>query len=276
MENYDKNIDFFKHLEADFEKSEHDLWGPIEEQTSSKKEAKSFSLKWLKFAVAASVAILAALTLFLRLYTTEIVAPKGQQLSYELPDGSAVQLNAESMVSFQPYWWRFNREIRLKGEAFFEVSKGEKFTVLSEEGTTAVLGTSFNIYARNSWYEVYCKTGKVKVASTKHDIKYQLTAGNLAIIDNKHLSGSKKATDERDYISWTQNKFSFTNTPLQSVFEELERQYDIHIDFSEEVAVFKFGAYFERPQQADQALDLVCMQFQLNFEKTGTRRYKIY
>lgn len=276
MENYDKNIDFFKHLEADFEKSEHDLWAGIQEKTSSKKESKSFQLRWLKYAVAASVVILAALTLFLRLYTTEIVVPKGQQLSYHLPDGSAVQLNAQSMISFQPYWWRLNREVHLRGEAFFEVTKGEKFTVLSEEGTTSVLGTSFNIYARNNTYEVYCKTGKVKVASTKHDIKYQLTAGNLAIIDNKHLAGSKKNTNERDYISWTQNKFSFTDTPLQSVFEEMERQYNIQIDYNEEVAALKFGAYFVKPQQADQALELVCMQFQLNFEKTATQQYKIY
>ena len=57
----------------------------------------------------------------------------------------------------------FSRKVSLEGEAFFEVNPGKKFEVVSKFGKTIVLGTSFNIYSRNSSYQVTCMTGKVKV-----------------------------------------------------------------------------------------------------------------
>jgi ferric-dicitrate binding protein FerR (iron transport regulator) len=276
MTEYDKNIDFFKNLEADFKTSEEDLWAKIEEKTQKASKPKSIQLHWAKYAVAASLILLLGIGSFLRFYTVELVVDNGQQLSHELPDGSQIKLNAATVASYQPYWWNFKREIKLSGEAFFEVAKGEKFSVTSEEATTSVLGTSFNIFARDKEYQVYCKTGKVSVSSNKYDINYKLIPGDLAIIDNANMAGSKKSTDERDYLAWTFNKFSFTNAPLSAVFIEMERQYNIQIDFNPAIANYTFGAYFEKPETAVEAIDLICVQFQLNFEETKERKYKIY
>ncbi len=276
MTEYDKNIDSFKNLENDFGTSDDALWAKIEEKTYLKKETKTFTLGWKSYGIAASLIILVGMTLFLRLYTIEVSAHKGQHISHELPDGSLVQLNAASSINYKPYWWNMERAVELSGEAFFEVEKGKSFTVISEEGNTTVLGTSFNIFARESAYQVYCKTGKVEVASNKHDIQYKITAGELAIIDNTAKSGIKKKMDARDYTSWIDNKFSFTDTSLARVFQELELQYNINIDYNKELSDLKYGAYFERPQHADLAMNLICMQFNLNFEETETGQYKVY
>lgn len=276
MTEYDKNIDSFKNLENDFGTSDDALWVKIEKKTILKRESKTFNLGWKSYGIAASLIVLMGMILFLRLYSIEVSANKGQHFSHELPDGSIVQLNAASSIHYKPYWWHIEREVALTGEAFFEVQKGETFTVISEEGNTAVLGTSFNVFARESEYQVYCKTGKVEVTSNKCDIHYRITAGDLAVIDNAAKSGIKKQMDARDYTAWIDNKFSFTDASLVRVFQELERQYDIKINYAEELSKLKYGAYFERPQHADSALDLICIQFQLNFELTASGHYNIF
>jgi len=275
MENYDKNIDSFNKLEPDFEWSQDDIWSRIEKKTTAKSETKTFKLNRSIWAVAASIIILLSIGLFMRFYSVDIQSMKGEQFSHELPDGSIIQLNAATSLSYHPYWWNFDRSIEFSGEAFFKVEKGKSFTVISEEAQTTVLGTSFNIYARENDYEVFCKTGKVRVESNKYDIKYLIHPGELAIIDNNKKSGSKRAIDERDFLAWTENKFSFTDTPLSQVFAEYERQYNIDIQFDDKIAALKFGAYFEKPSDAEQALDLIAMQFHLKFEKTGNKQFKV-
>lgn len=275
MENYDKNIDSFNQLKPDFELSNNDLWAKIEGKTIAKSEPKTYKLNRTTLTMAASIIILLSIGLLMRFYTVDIQSLKGEQFSYELPDGSIIQLNAATSLSYHPYWWNFDRSIEFSGEAFFKVEKGKSFTVISEEAQTTVLGTSFNIFARENKYEVFCKTGKVRVESNKYDIKYLIRPGELAIIDNSKKSGSKRAIDERDFLAWTQNKFSFTDAPLSQVFAEYERQYNVDIQFDPKIAALKFGAYFEKPSNAEQALDLIAMQFHLTFEKTGNGKYLI-
>jgi len=276
MTEYDKNIDSFNNLEIDFDTSDDALWAKIEKKTTLKKETKTFQIGWKSYSIAAAVIIFLGIGVFLRLYTVEILANKGQHFSHILPDGSTIQLNAASSIVYQPYWWSFQREVELTGEAFFEVQKGKTFTVISEEGHTKVLGTSFNIFARETEYQVYCKSGQVKVSSNKHDIHYSIIAGELAIINNPDQSGIKKQIHARDYTSWMENKFSFTDSSLAKVFQALERQYNIDIEYSEELSELKYGAYFEKPLHPDLALDLICIQFHLNFEETASQQYKVY
>jgi len=72
------------------------------------------------------------------------------------------------------------------------------------------------------------------------------------------------------------HKFSFTDASLAHVFQEIERQYNIEIEYDEELSQLKYGAYFKHPQHADLALDLVCIQFQLNFEETYSGHYRVF
>ena len=153
-------IDFYNNLENPFIQSDLELWEKIARRTQAKPKVKIFQLNWIRYATAATVLIIVGTTFFMWLYTETIISEKGEHLSYVLPDGSNVELNAETSLSYQPYWWDFNREVVLSGEAFFDVEKGETFKILSENGITEVVGTSFNIYSRNSDYKVFCETGK--------------------------------------------------------------------------------------------------------------------
>ncbi|TNF27090.1 MAG: iron dicitrate transport regulator FecR, partial [Bacteroidetes bacterium] len=153
-----------RNSEPTFAKSKEDVWNEMMIDIDEKPtEPKVIQLNWFRYAAAAAIVLLLSTTAFLRFYTESVTTPAGLHSSVSLPDGSTVELNAATELSYHPYWWRFNRSVKMEGEAFFEVVKGSSFSVVSENGTTTVLGTSFNINSRENGYTVFCKTGKVSV-----------------------------------------------------------------------------------------------------------------
>ncbi|MEM6769726.1 MAG: FecR family protein, partial [Bacteroidota bacterium] len=80
----------------------------------------------------------------------------------KLLDGSVVKLNAGSNFGFTEGAQRLGK---LEGEGYFEVRKSDvPFVVETELGTVTVLGTQFNVYARDGEFRVACTEGKVSVS----------------------------------------------------------------------------------------------------------------
>ncbi len=73
--------------------------------------------------------------------------PRGRQFQLILPDGTKVWLNASSSITYPTAFTGNERNVRIKGEVYFEVAKDKRRQFLVEvNGTTvAVLGTHFNI-----------------------------------------------------------------------------------------------------------------------------------
>ena len=123
----------------------------------------------------------------------------------------------------------FSRKVSLEGEAFFEVNPGKKFEVTSKFGKTVVLGTSFNIYSRNSNYQVTCVTGKVRVIENTGKNEVVILRGQKAALNPQGILDVQTGINTEQTISWLENKLSFTSVPLQQVFEEIGRQYGVVI-----------------------------------------------
>ena len=81
----------------------------------------------------------------------------------KLPDNSEVAINNNSEIEYQKWFWKNNRTIDLKGEAYFKVAKGKTFEVNTNLGKVTVLGTQFNVNSKDNTFEVTCYEGKVKV-----------------------------------------------------------------------------------------------------------------
>lgn len=261
-------------LTVEWGESKEDIWAKMEAQLPNATPAgKVIVMKRPIFqcAVAAVLLVLLGSTAFMRFYTEWSLVPAGEHRIVELPDHSKIQLNAGSEISYHPYWWAFSREVKFEGEAYFEVEKGSRFQVESENGTTTVLGTSFNIYARDINYRVTCLTGKVKVANADQSSKVLLLPNEKAELVSNELK--KQAVEAGQDISWTSNRFTFTNRPLQEVFEEIERQYDVTIDLPGNLS-FSYSGNFDKNIDVKQVLGYVCRPFNLNFseEKTGVFR----
>ncbi|SDQ50004.1 FecR family protein [Flagellimonas zhangzhouensis] len=143
-----------------------------------------------------------------------------------LPDDSEIILNAASQITYSKKNWDKERNINLEGEAFFKVAKGKKFTVATDQGTVAVLGTQFNVENREGFFEVTCYEGLVSVTHNNKETK--LPAGNsFLVINGKIISDLDKPTGNTP--SWMQNESSFNSIPLQFVYAELERQFNIKV-----------------------------------------------
>lgn len=95
-----------------------------------------------------------------------VAAAKGDKKTVILPDGSSVLLNADSRI-FYGEDFISKREIRLEGEAFFDVVKNEKnpFIIHANEMDIKVLGTAFNIrsYPGESFSEAFLVRGSIEV-----------------------------------------------------------------------------------------------------------------
>ncbi|MFT7381633.1 MAG: transmembrane sensor [Roseivirga sp.] len=273
----------FSKLELSYKKSKADVWSELasiideapanEEIMATPPKAKSIS--WIPLSIAASIVLFLSFGLFARLYTQTIEVGAGELSSHTLPDGSIVHLNAVSSIHYNPYWWRFNREVGLEGEAFFEVEKGERFTVISKLGSTQVLGTKFNIYARGDAYEVFCETGKVQVSDSQL-AKVILLPGEFAEIKANKVAKSTAQVQSTIILAWRRGQFMYNTTPFAKVFSDLERQYDVTILIEDQtIATENYTGIFERPEQIEDALKIISLGFDLTFEKKVDGSYLI-
>ncbi|MEW7291139.1 FecR family protein [Aquimarina sp. 2304DJ70-9] len=191
------------------------------EQITFGKKRKTTNTTWL--AIAASVVvILGVFGLFTstKSYTTTY----GEQLAVTLPDGSKIQLNADSEIEHKRFFWLNNREVSLTGEAYFEVEKGGDFVVQTAYGDISVLGTKFNIKTRTKTFELNCFEGAVrfdKIASEE----YHILKRNDKIV----LSEAKIVTEkaEESIPNWMNGISVFKEQPLQEVLDEIRLQYNV-------------------------------------------------
>jgi transmembrane sensor len=193
----------------------------------SKKETKVQTLNFNTFfKVAATLVVLLTSTYFLFFNNTQSYETGiAQTKTFQLPDNSEVLLNAASKITFNEKRWKDNRDLTLDGEAYFQVQKGETFSVKTADGVVKVLGTHFNVKQRKDYYEVTCYEGLVSVTYTNKTVK--LPPGKTFRVINKAVQNVPDSSIENP--SWIQNESSFIRIPLNQVIAELERQYDIKI-----------------------------------------------
>ena len=140
-----------------------------------------------------------------------------------LPDNSMVTLNELSQLEFSDNWDK-ERNVQLKGEAYFKVAKGKRFDVKTKSGTVSVLGTQFNVIARDSIFSVICYEGLVQVNYNNKITK--LPAGKAYRIINGKPEAFNVAVIQPE---WLQNMKVFEQAKIADVFASIEQHYNIKI-----------------------------------------------
>jgi len=280
MKNRNYNIGFdgkdddiiFPEIDLQYAVSKDDVWANLSRQMEEPhQKVKSVSMNpFYRIAFAASLLLLLGITGFLKLYTKTVYTSAGQHLTLLLPDSSVIELNAQSTVKFHPYWFSFARTISLDGEAFFKVIHGNQFKVISLKGETTVLGTSFNIYSRNNDYSVTCFKGKVRVVSAEKSERVLLNPNEQAFINKDGYLRFVQEANSEAVKSWRDHMFVFTGSPIVSVLQEIERQYNIKIHFKAD-SNLTYTGNFSKSLSEKEVIDLVCTSLGLKFEaRSGT------
>lgn len=242
----------------------------VEKEKKSPNEGKRIFLSaWVKYGVAASILLLAMWLFRPESNFVKYDVMAGEKKEATLPDGSQFVLNAESVLTYNKENWENSRILNLEGEAFFEVKKGSKFTVKTPQGIVEVLGTKFNVRARNNILEVNCQSGKVAVNDQAGNVFGELVANDaIRILENGTMESWKNSPAEKP--SWVDGIFSFKNVSLAVVLEEIERQYSVKIDASKVNTSTKISTSFDL-SSVEIALKTILVPLVISFEKIDER-----
>lgn len=256
-----------------------------EETSSAKPKSRNFVDFSPPIRIAASLVLLAILgvalfALFNRFQTVQVMASveeKGKMVN--LPDGSTVYLNSNASLQYARNFGNKNREVNLRGEAFFEVTPGANnpFRIVAGNARIKVLGTSFNVKANNSnnQVEVYVSTGIVELSEASDEQnKILLRSGSIGIVSEKSLS--MKSAINKNSIAWKTGDLLFEETPLSEVIPVLNSVYNVNIVITDPgIDTTRIdGEYHGDP--LDQILHVICTQNQENRLKVAKDANTIY
>ncbi len=193
-------------------------------------------------------------------------------LSHALPDASLVILNSDSELSYNDDFTE-ERKLHLDGEAFFDVEKGNPFTVCTDEGKVAALGASFNVLARGGVFVVSCKSGIVTVMA-KDDQSITISSGERSRSKNGNLKAVEKINPKK-IDSWTTGESIFELVPLVEVIASLGYKYDIIIDLPEEYHDRLFSGSFLH-SDLEEAVHNVLAPMKIGYDVDKNNKVLIY
>ena len=227
---------------VDMQAIEDSNWQELSSRIFTKNEPKHFN--WITFTkLAASIVLVAGLALFAfhtfnsnqqveAISYHEISVPKGKKAVCTLPDGTVVQLNADSKLKYPEKFTDTSRVIEFEGEAFFTVAKDKKrpFSINSKQTVVRVLGTHFNLraYPHENTANVVVEEGRVKFSVKGKKDFLILTANQQGIYTADH-SLKQQNVYAAAYYGWRNNQLQFNDEKLGDIAQSLERWYNIKV-----------------------------------------------
>jgi len=238
---------------------------------SEKAKFSIFKNRFLRYAAIFTIPLLlGAIYYYTAIYNskTELVwlekkTMRGERIEFILPDGSAVSLNSDSKIIYPQEFEENLREIKLEGEAYFEVKKNKQkpFVVKTKKLNIKVLGTVFNIksYKSDSFIETTLLSGKVSVEVKNNEDKIYRKAILTPNQQAKYYTESKNLVldkvDVNRFVSWKQGKLIIENKSFIEVCRELERRYDVDIYLEKTLHEKYFYTFTITNEQIDEILN---------------------
>ena len=228
-----------------------------------------------------------------------IAVQNGSRSRSMLPDGTTVWLNAGSKLFYDDNFSGPTREVRLEGEAFFDVVKQPQrpFIVHTSGIDIKVLGTSFNVksYPDDKTVETTLYHGSVKIFRENESEKSaiilkpneKVIISKEAAVDDNHLSlknnnntvpevipanyiltfiDSTKKENERLETAWLYSRLEFKGDSFEEVARKMDRWYNVTIVFTDEkVKQLSVTGSFEK-ETIEQAFAALKTGFPINYK----------
>ncbi|MEO1012791.1 MAG: FecR domain-containing protein [Bacteroidota bacterium] len=175
----------------------------------------------------------------------ELTVPLGKTFDLILSDGSHVSLNSGTHIRYPvAFSDKGKREVVMTGEAYFKVEKDSirPFNVAFKDGfTIEVLGTEFNVstHAEGVDVQTVLVEGSVALSGNGPQGKRFLTPGHKAEWDKTKGSIAISPANLRLYTGWLKGELIFRNARFQDIIANLERSYNVVIQYNREAFVQK-------------------------------------
>ena len=208
-----------------------------------------------------------------------ITTSNNEYKNFQLPDGSTVYLNSGSSIKFlsrsegsQKMFDNGKRNVSLKGEAFFSVTKNNNpFIITTANARITVLGTKFDVLSRNENTRVVVKEGKVNFSQKINSKGTDLIKDQLSCIKKDSGPSEPKAVDAGYFLGWMHGNIVFYRTPLSEIMSDLERHYNVNISLgNDSLKSYTLTGSFKN-SSADSTLSMICLALGLDFEKQNNR-----
>lgn len=197
-----------------------------------------------------------------KLETNRIMTTTGGFYTLTLSDGTRVWLNSETEFEYPVFFGNDEREVRLNGEAYFEVHRdtARPFIVMAGDVRTQVLGTSFNVkaYRNDATVSTTLFTGKVEVAPLKNQIKRVILSPGLQANWNERAGEMKIQKADLDRVAaWKNGIFLFKQEDIQDIVRQIERWYGVTCVLQvNERSRYTFSGSFNRDDSLKSILDM--------------------
>ncbi|MPR32886.1 FecR family protein [Salmonirosea aquatica] len=229
---------------------------------------------WVRLAAASVVLVMLAVWIGKDYYSSRpsselsrVQTANGQQLAVTLTDGTTVRLNAGSTLTYPETFLADKREVRLKGEAYFEVAPNATapFLIRTGEVDVQVIGTKFTVkaYPESELVKVAVVEGKVAVqaagnATAPEAKEVLLTKDEMATVEKAKRELSVTGYDKNVALGWQNGILYFEKANFTQFLKQLERWYGVDISVGDDVVMdeaWRFSGKFER-KPIDYILDV--------------------
>jgi len=206
-----------------------------------------------------------------------IVTGPGERREMTLPDGTRLMLAPNSELGVASAYGGDSREVRLSGEAWFDVrhDAARPFRVLAAGTITEDLGTEFTVLTlpTRDGVRVVLVTGSASLRRTGESAASAvvLTPRDVAVL----ASRDRSARVERDaaveaLVSWRTGAATFDDAPLDSVLGELSRWYSVTITVADSSLVARRLSGPVPVDNLDEALEVITLSLGARAVRRGS------
>ncbi len=201
-----------------------------------------------------------------------IDAPNGRLVHFDLPDGTTGVLHGGSKLSYNLPFTN-NRNIQLKGQAYFDVKHDENhpFIVRTKDMTVFDIGTCFEIKAfeEDVLKSVLLEQGKVICEIPSVAKKILLKPDHELIFNKQHFKIRK--VNAKDLTRWKDGLLVFRDEKMENVAKELERWYNVDVTIEDDILrSYTFRATFNN-EPIEEVLNLLSRTSPIRYEITNRR-----
>ena len=198
----------------------------------------------------------------------------GMTASAILPDGTKVKLNSDSRLSYPATFTDDNREVSLRGEAYFNVTKDSRHPFIvstPQQADIKVYGTHFDVEAYPADDRVTATLEEGSIAMKYSDrtgrLLEQLIEPGEAIVysvTSKDIQVSKTEVDVA--TSWKDGRLIFRNTPVREVLRSLSKRFGVQFDVrNPKVYANSFTGTLER-QRLERIMEYLTLTSGMHFK----------
>lgn len=195
-----------------------------------------------------------------------LTVPRGSKpFRLTLPDGSTVQVNVASSITYPTAFAHGGREVTMTGEAYFDIEPvlneqniRKSFTVKVNGMEVRVTGTRFNINAYND--EASVKTtlleGGVNIVTGKQHLVLAPNQQAIVVMGGDGHIQLVRHADVEEAMAWLNGKFSFTEAGVEEVMRQVSRWYDVEVNYLAKPSL-RFGGRIDRNSTLRQMLTIL-------------------